>query len=374
MTRTDQGVVFVPGVLPAEEVDVDVVEQRKDYARARLRDVLTPSPDRRDPSCPNFETVGCCEWDYIRPQRQVELKESILRESLLRLGGVEWEGPIEHISSPEAGYRLRAAFKVHDGELCFLARASRRPVVVRECKSLMPALNGFLGAAHQVIGKPEMAGTDLVRAIASPDTNQVDAVFHTGRARVRWLDRSPVTRVLGLQYRLRPDYFFQPNRFLLDAFMSAVARAAGSGELALDLFCGSGFFSLPLAGRYNRVIGVERRSVANARWNARRNRIRNVEFVKAPVWTYLKKAKARPDTVVLNPPRTGAGKAVIRAASELEPGRIVYISCDPTTFAPEARLLLDGRYRLKALGCLDQFPNTHHIETIALFESVSLLE
>lgn len=370
MARTDEGVIFVEKVLPGELVEVEIVDKKKDYANARLVEVLEAAPERRPPVCPNFETVGCCDWNHITYERQLEIKESIIRESLSRLGRIDWERPIERVTGPEREYRMRATFRVENQRLGFVEEKTNRVVPLTECAAMMPALNQFVRDATQALTRPELNGTETVRAIVSPESGEVAATFHRGRERASWTKRLPVTQVMGMEYRLRPDSFFQPNRFLLEPILSEVLRASGNSKLVLDLFCGSAFFSLPLARTASKVIGVDRRSAANAKWNARHNQIENVEFVKSSAWAFLMKRRIRPDTVVLNPPRTGAGKNIVKKVASLEPSKIVYVSCNPTTFATETRLLLDNSYQLSSFKFIDQFPNTHHIETIASFERI----
>src|SRR5437660_7518592 len=120
LARTSQGVVFVPKTAPGDIVEVEVVEQRKDYATARLRNIIEPSSDRRTPACPNFETVGCCHWDHIRYERQLEYKKTIVRESLSRLAKLSYEDEIRTISGPDRAYRLRANFHLRNGSLGFV--------------------------------------------------------------------------------------------------------------------------------------------------------------------------------------------------------------------------------------------------------------
>ncbi len=372
LARTDGGVVFVGRVLPGELVDVEVVDRKKDYARARLEAVVEPCEDRREPLCPNFATAGCCGWSHIAYARQIALKESIVREALRRHGKVEWDAAIDTVTGPEREYRIRARFHVVDGDpgprLGFLEEGTRHVVPVTGCAALAPELNRFIAEANASLSERPLRGADEVRAVASPDTGQVGASFHRGRERVSWNRRDPRTRVRGIEYRLRADGFFQPNRFLLEPMMAAVADAVADAKTVLDLFCGGAFFSLPVARAGANVTGVDRRSVANASWNARHNEIRGVEFVKAPAWAYLRKTRAAPDAVILDPPRPGAGKNVVRRVAALSPARVVYVSCNPTTFAPEARILIDSGYRLASLRFVDQFPGTPHIETIAVFE------
>ncbi len=369
MARTEDGVVFVPKVLPGELVEVEIVDRKKDYFNAKIIDIVTPSADRREPECPNFETVGCCGWDHIRYKSQLDLKESIIRESLARGGGIDWKEPIETVTGPEREYRLRAAFQVRDGRLGFFREGTHDVVPIERCKALVPVLNEFISKAAAALEGPDLAGTETVRAIAAPDGNTVSAVFERGRERAPWKGPKPMARIRGIDYQLRPASFFQPNRFLLEPIVAEVVKACQGGRRTLDLFCGSAFFTLQLARECGEVIGVDRRSVRNAEWNAQHNRIGNVRFVKSSAWAFLMRNPRPADRIVLDPPRSGCGKNIIRKVAAMSPKRIVYVSCNPTTFAPEARVLLDSGYRLSELRFLDQFPNTPHIETIAVFDS-----
>lgn len=338
MVRTEHGVVFVPKTLPGEVAEVQIVERKKDYAVGKVVEIVARSADRREPVCPNYETVGCCHWQHIAYEKQVEFKETILRESLERLGKIRWDGPINKIVGPDRNYRLRATFHVKDGKLGFVEESTNKVVPIRECSALAPELNRFLQEASPI--------TTLKRV------NVVATPFAT---------------VHGLRYRLNPKTFFQSNRFLLDAFVSEVLRVSASPRFILDLYCGSGFFSLPLARVAERVIGVDRIPPRDARENARRNRIPNVEFVRADVDQFLSRCALRPEVVLLNPPRSGAGRRNIERIVKFKPERIVYVSCNPTTFAPEAAMLGVKGYELRRLTLLDQFPHTYHIETIAMF-------
>ena len=368
MARTDEGVVFVGRTIPGELVEAEIVDRKKDYAHTRLIEVLEPSEDRREPSCPNFETVGCCGWDHIAYEKQLVLKEEIVGESLARLGKIEWSEPMGRIHGPEREYRLRASFHVSDRQLGFMKEGTNDVVAIDRCAALMPELNSFISEASEALSQPGLDGTDTVRAVASPENGEVAATFLRGRERARWTERNPTTTVGGLEFRLNPDSFFQPNRFLLEQIVSAVIDAAGSPRITLDLFCGSGFVSLPLAKLSSRLVGVDRRSIRTAEWNARRNRIADAEFIKASAWSFLANSDIRPDLVVLDPPRTGAGRSVARRVATLNPVRIIYLSCNPTTFAPEARLLLEAGYGLSSITFIDQFPNSHHIEILGLFQ------
>ena len=142
LARTERGIVFVPRTAAGDVVEADLIESKKDYATARVTKILEPSPDRQAPFCPNYETEGCCHWQHIAYSKQLDYKESILRESLKRLGRVEFNNEIHRITGPDRNYRLRATFHVMDGRLGFVNGP------IRQCASLVPELNQFIPTVH----------------------------------------------------------------------------------------------------------------------------------------------------------------------------------------------------------------------------------
>lgn len=368
MARTDEGVVFVPRTIPGELIEAKIVERRKDYAYGELIDVIEKSKYRRKPSCPNFETVGCCDWNHIAYEQQLHFKQEIIVESLVRLGKIEWPQDISVLYGQEDKYRLRASFHVINQRLGFMRKGTNDVVPISRCVALMPTLNNFLKEANEALVNPEFDGTEVVQAIVSPKTGDIAATFCRGKERAIWADQTLTTTVCGIEFELVPNLFFQPNQFLLEQVMSSVVNLSNPVNLTMDLFCGSGFFSLPLAKLSSRVVGVDRRSTRIAIKNAQRNQVTNIEFIKASVSQFLAHSNLRPDLVILDPPRSGAGHNIVRKIAALSPEKIVYISCNPTTFAPEASLFIEGGYTLSSLKFIDQFPHSHHIETIGLFQ------
>jgi len=343
LARTSQGVVFVPRTAPGDVVEATIIEQKKDYAVASIAELLEPSPDRQETWCPNYTTAGCCHWQHIRYERQLDIKEDIIRESLARLGRIKWTGPIQRISGPDRHYRMRATFHITtQGELGFVRQRSHTVVPITECAALAPELNNFL------------------RGTRGP--------FHTKEVTVV---SASLIDVAGMRYRLEPETFFQANRFLLEPFVAEVLFQAGpTPGRVLDLYCGSGFFSLHLARLASEVLAIESnaRAVRQARENARLNRVLNVKFLREEVASILQGTDFKPGVVVLNPPRTGAGiKNAVRIAG-MRPERIVYVSCNPTTFARETAAFASEGYQLQRITMVDQFPNTYHIELVGLFE------
>jgi 23S rRNA (uracil1939-C5)-methyltransferase len=398
LARTERGVVFVPRTAPGDVVEIEVTQQKKDYATARVLKLIESSPDRQNPSCPNYQTAGCCHWQHIRYERQVDHKESIIRETLKRLAHLEFPEPIRRVTGSDCGYRMRATFHVRSGRLGFVRENSNEVVPIRECSALMPELNNFIPAANAIINSAQFERLEQVEVAAAPHAiaatlrfpaeaqnsgweqlrdrffaipGLAALTFVSGSRRLRYQKQSQFIDAHGYKYELSSDSFFQANRFLLDGFIDEVLLQSGTTPAdVLELFCGSGFFSIPLAAANRQLIGVESNpaAVRQARDNAKMNGVWNTEFAIGQVDTTLAAADVHPGLIVLNPPRVGAGPTVAERIATMKAPRIVYVSCNPTTFGREAVILVRSGYRLKRVTMVDQFPNTYHIELVALFE------
>ena len=361
LARTDQGVLFVPRTAPGDVVEVEIYDRKKDYSSARVTSVIQPSPDRQTTDCPNYDTAGCCHWQHIRYDRQLQIKEAILRETLRRAGRIAWDGPIRVISGPDRNYRLRATFHVRNRRVGFVQERGNTVIPIVECISLVPELNAFIPEANRLLASFDEV--EEVRVVSGP------AVAATFDGRSNGME-NPRIRVNDFVFDMHPDAFFQSNRFLLQQFMNEVLDQAGAmPKYVLDLFCGSGFFSIPIAKRAIELLGVEssRIAVREGRLNADLNAIENVQFVEREVENALKDAEVKPDLLLLNPPRIGCGKPTAQLIAKMMVPRMVYVSCNPSTFAPEASVFLKQGYKLERITMIDQFPNTYHIEMIAAF-------
>jgi 23S rRNA (uracil1939-C5)-methyltransferase len=360
LARTDQGVVFVPRTSPGDVVDVEIVAQKKDYATGRIIEVLEPSPDRQEPYCPNYATAGCCHWQHIRYDRQVDYKEGILRETLRRVGHFEWNNAIERLTGPDRNYRLRATFHVTNGRLGFIRENTNVIVPIRSCSSLVSELNDFIGTV-------DPGPAQEVHAISAPE---VVSSFVLDGGIIQRSGRATM-HINNVQYLVTADTFFQANRFLLAAMVNEVLQQAGSSPgNVLDLYAGVGFFSIPVARVAKEVIAIEssRTAVRLAQENARINQTWQLRSVEGQVDATLRAAGLHPNVVILDPPRTGCGVETANQIAGLKPNRIVYVSCNPATFAREAAAFIAKGYELRRVALVDQFPNTYHIELIALFE------
>jgi 23S rRNA (uracil1939-C5)-methyltransferase len=401
--------IFVADALPGERVEIALRKRRRKLQEADLVRVLEASPSRVQPKCPYFGRCGGCALQHLEHAAQVAFKQQAVAETLKRIGGVEpvtWLAPV--MSQPWH-YRRRARLGVK-----YVAAKSRVLVGFREraapyitdmlgCPVLMPPVDGLLGELAELIERSsvrerlpqiEVAVADGVvalvfRVLAEPSVADTESFREFGarfRLDMYWqrggpgtivpLDRArPMTYELrehGLTFEFLPTDFVQVNAGINAELVSTALRLADvqPTDRVLDLFCGLGNFSLPLARRADALLGVEGDAglVARAVRNSARNGIGNARFVTAdlmaPGWSFYREPW---DVVVLDPPRTGAEGPV----TELESSgvrRIVYVSCHPATLARDARVLVEKHgFTLQTARVFDMFPHTHHIEALALF-------
>lgn len=400
---------FVSGALAGEQVEARVLNAHGKIVEARCERVLAASPLRRPAPCPHFGTCGGCSVQHLPYDQQLALKQRLLTEQLSRVAGVEpqeWAAPL---SGPELGYRRRARLavrwdhKTRHLAVGFRAAASQDIVDITQCQVLVPALQpvierlpallrGF--SKPQALGHVELyAGTALallLRHTAPLADNDLAALqaFCTDLQLQLWLqgegDPAPMQTgqtlgfalaPWGLELTYRPGDFVQVNAAVNDAMIAQALEwlAPEPGERVLDLFCGLGNFALPLAQRSREVIAVEGVApmVKRAADNAASNNLHNTGFFQADLSQPLGSAEWAGEgfsAVLLDPPRDGAFE-VVRTIRALGAQRLVYVSCNPATLARDTVELLRQGYRLKRAGILDMFPQTAHVEAMALFEA-----
>lgn len=389
--RYEGKVIFVPYAIPDEEALVEITEDKGSYARARLVEVLSPSPHRVDPPCPHFgpERCGGCQWQHIAYPAQLEFKAAVVRDQLARLGRLP-DVPVKP-TIPSASpwhYRNHVQFTVdNDGRLGFVATDGRRVEPTQKCYLLHPLLEELLAALDL-----ELPGLTRLSLRAGVNTGDQMLIFETQDDEppaletdlplscvlllsegipVNLIGNNYITEVVaGRRFRISATSFFQVNTAAAEELVRLVAEylAPVGYETLLDAYCGVGTFALTLADKVGQVIGVEEAAgaVEDARVNA--GGVDNVEFIEGRVETVLPQLDRRIDLVVLDPPRQGCRPEAMTALIELAPRRIVYVSCDPATLARDARKLAEGGYQLVEVQPVDMFPQTYHIENVALFE------
>jgi 23S rRNA (uracil1939-C5)-methyltransferase len=375
--RADGRVVLVPNVLPGERVLVEPTTQKGGLLRARVAEMWASSESRVEPGCQYFGRCGGCHYQHAGYELQLEVKRSILRETLLRVGKIEAPEQIASISGEPWGYRNRAQFHVHNRRIGYLEAGSHRLCPITHCPISSPRVNEALGALIGMMRDGRwpnfLRSIEVFTNETETQLNVLESERPVAKRFFEWCAETIPGFVAGLldysaagfSYRAASGSFFQVNRFLIDELVRAAIGEA-TGASALDLYAGVGLFSLPLARRFSHVTSVESGATAvrDLRFNAGRAGS-PVEIVQSATEDFLKELKAPPDFVLADPPRTGLGKAVVARLAELKPPRITIVSCDPATLARDLPGLLEAGYRIERLTLADLFPQTFHIETVA---------
>jgi 23S rRNA (uracil1939-C5)-methyltransferase len=365
--------VFTPLAAPGDFARIRIVECERNYARGVIEALLDPSPLRRTPPCQYFGACGGCQLQHLDYPAQLEAKVSFVRESLRRIGAIEWDEEIRMRSSEEFGYRSRAEIKVARDEngrarIGYFRSGSREVCEVESCPILAPAANRELQRLH---AESSLVPNDATRVYLTAGDDEVivtPANGEDGRAAEFDSMGTAHQRIAGINYGFGVRSFFQGNRLLVeDLIKEAVGEV--SGGFAVDLYAGVGLFSLQLAKTFEQVCAVEGNKTAanHGVENARLNGLNNVRYepISVEAWLKYKSAEVpRPDFALLDPPRAGAGVQVIERLAAMAPPALTYVSCDPATLARDLRLLVDYGYRIDSITALDMFPQTFHVETV----------
>jgi 23S rRNA (uracil1939-C5)-methyltransferase len=404
LARHEGQVVFVPRAIPGDLVRARVESVTPGYVRALAETVVRSAPERRPSPCPLFVRCGGCAYQDVDYAAQLRIKEAVLRESLTR-AGVRWEGDVPLVASPEQGWRTRATLHLEEVEgalrLGLHEEGSHRVVDLEVCLQLSPAMNQVARALraglearradarriHDVEIVESTDGGKLVACLETdlpvpqavslapvaddvPGLTGLGVMASGGRGR-RYLnlrgDPHVEATVRGLHLRSHVRSFFQGHRFLLDDLVSAVVEMTPAGGAVLDLYAGVGLFALALADRAERVLGAELNHIAveDARANIETNGKSNVRVRQGDVADALASWPAEAgERVILDPPRTGAGAAVVRTVAERRPACVVYVSCDPPTLGRDLAVFAKHGYSPDSVRAFDLFPDTFHLETV----------
>jgi 23S rRNA (uracil1939-C5)-methyltransferase len=392
--------VLVPRVLPGERAEVEEVRTQKGVVHARPLRIIEPSRERAEPLCPYFGRCGGCQYQHLTLASQLTTKPEILRETLRRLGKVNWEAPIPVHASPAWNYRNQAQLKAGKSEdgspaLGFFAAESNRLIPIDSCPILSPRLNVLLGEFRSQPWAEALGHCREVELLADDRDEKVMLTLRGGwkAQEARALAQRCLAELAGVvtvaiepgaslqvfgephlnyrvgdwTYQVSPTAFFQSQRFLLPEFVAGVVGEE-TGVVAIDLFAGVGLFTLPLALRFEQVIAVEShpQAAVDLAANARAATGLNIRAIAETADDFLRRcAQAEPDLVVMDPPRVGAGVATLKMLLALKPKRLHYVSCSPPTLARDLGFLLQQGYRLDAVEMFDFFPQTYHIESLA---------
>lgn len=412
VARRDGYVVFVAGALPGDRVRAEVTKAKRGYAEASTREVLQESPDRVPPRCDHGgEPCPGAPWQGLAYEEQLRHKQAQVEDSLVRLGGLEGFQlePIEPaVECWRYRNKLEYSFGERDGELVLGFHARGRWDLIVDAEDCQLASQRNNARRNELRDWARSAGLPaydrrsqqgILRNLVIREgrrTGQLQSRLVTSPAEI---PRPPVDlhtivegpgdgsdgptgaigseflgeQLGGLRFRISHRAFFQTNTEMAERLYAIAAEMAAltGAERVFDLFCGIGTLGLSLAGRAAEVWGIEivEEAIADAEENARLNGIENARFRTGDARKEIRPLLAeggRPDVVVVDPPRAGLSKKVVRRLIECEAPRIVYVSCNPTTLAPNAAQLAEAGYRLRRVKPVDMFPQTPHIECVAL--------
>jgi tRNA/tmRNA/rRNA uracil-C5-methylase (TrmA/RlmC/RlmD family) len=347
--RVDEFVVFVPFVIIGETVEAEITEVKKNFARAKLLRVVTPSPERVTPGCQYFGACGGCQYQHLDYPAQLRVKQKQIADLFERVGKISREvvAPVLPCPAPY-GYRNRIMIRSQwNGpakklEIGFIRTDNKFVESITECKIAEPALNDQI--THVRANPPPKGGIKVV------------------------------LRVQPENWIVPADSFFQNNFFLLPKLVETVRdflKAGGSRHL-IDLYCGVGFFGIEAADVVESFVGVEydKLAITAARQNAAARNINNGEFIAAKVEeilpVLLEKYSAKKTSVILDPPRKGCWPETLELLRKTKPAQVIYVSCHPATMARDLNILCaDGVFELARVQPLDMFPQTQHVECVA---------
>lgn len=413
VAHIDGKAVFIDAALPGEEVDFLYTEIRRDFAEGRVLNILTASENRVEAGCRHYDICGGCSFQHVDSAAQIQIKQDLLAEQFKRIGKVAIPVLWEPLTGPHWGYRRKARMGVkyvakkdrvlvgfREKRQTFLAELDTCPVMhpvvgtklielgnmIKELsiREKIPQIEVAIGdnrciLAIRTLEPPTPQDQDRMRSFAKAN-NLTICIQPKGPDTIKPLDGE--TEVIptyalpdyGIEFLFRPAMFtqvnYEINRQMVDRVLQTLQLT--KDDTVLDLFCGLGNFTLPIARYAGRVVGIEgdQPLVNHAKENARHNSIENVEFYSADLTKDIGDqpwAKRKYNKIMLDPSRAGAAD-VLPYFKQWQPTQVVYVSCNPSTLARDAGILVnDLGYRLVKAGVMDMFPQTAHVESIALF-------
>lgn len=398
-------VIFVPATVPGDQVMIHSINDRKGYLEATHTEVVVRSPDRCAAPCPIYGTCGGCDFQHMNYRRQLTSKQEILEDALRRIGKLQELPPIRVVDSPHEHYRNRLQIKIPSAgsNWGFYQAASHQIVGTDQClivakhvwrcvQALQSALRGLPNIEAALKGVELWSGDDnsfLIDLQCREETFAPELISAQRHAALEWLQPTSSLSLLlpsgrrvlvfgsgyihykvgPWKYRIRNGSFFQVNQFLLNQLLEAAVEGT-SGNRAMDLCCGSGFFTLPLTARFASVTAVEMNSpsIEDLQANLAAHQISNCRIFHQDLNAFFAEHAASlsaPDLMLLDPPLTGLPREALLRAAKLAPSQLIYVSCDPATLARDLKIFIAHQYQLTALTLLDLFPQTHHLETVA---------
>jgi len=356
--------VFVPLAVAGDTLAVELRQLKGRTAFAAILKILTPSTERVDPPCEYFGECGGCDFQQMDYAAQLAAKVGIIEDCLTRIAHIEFEGEIRVVPCERPlNYRLRTQFHAESAShsLGFFRRQSHEIIDIDNCLVLTEPMNRTLaGLKENLDSHAAEEGVSNIEAAAVRDGQSIysESFFEP--------TKEISVGAGGERFFFSALSFFQANEPMLETLITEVTGNE-SGKTAIDFYCGAGLFSIPLARKFETVVGVE--SSPAAVGFARKNRdvatLGNLEFFDGRVRDFLKHPQTEPaDLVLVDPPRSGVKGKILKKIAGLCEKRFVYVSCNPSTLARDLGQLVELGFELESISAVDLFPQTHHVETI----------
>lgn len=382
LSRHEGRVVLTPFVLPGETVRIAVEREKKDVIEGRPMEILERAEARTAARCRVFGRCGGCHYQHALYDEQVEMKKSVLREVLQRIGKLTPPEKIATVAGEPWGYRNRIQLHIEGQRVGYREAGSRRVVDTSECPVSSPKLNEALRALRRMVRSHRFPRfVQSIELFSNERDVQINVMDTEGGQRVArgffdWCEAEipgaatgPIEyETNGFKFRVHFKSFFQVNRFLMEDLVRT-ALGTATGRTAVELYAGVGLFSLPLADRFERVEAVEsvKAATEDLEFNSRRAR-KTIAWKRANAEEALRERQETPDLVLADPPRAGLGPMVIKELLRLKPPAVRIVSCDPATLARDLQGLYAGGYRIADMTLIDMFPHTFHLETVTGLE------
>jgi len=387
----DNRAVFVPFGLPGERVHIRLTEERKNFARGEIIEILEPSKDRIQPRCKHFGECGGCHYQNLPYEKQLTAKIEILIDQLKRIGKIENPLIKPMVASPNSwNYRNHVQFSLDkDGKLGYvfpLPMGEGGVRAITECHMPESLINDFwpqleFESETQIDRVSIRAGVDddllIVLESESPEPPELEIeagisiahVYEENTVVIAGNDHI-VIRVLDRDFKVSATSFFQVNTAMAEKMVQHLITylPVSPSTTLLDVYCGVGLFSAFFAAKGGRVIGIESSESSCEDFTVNLDEFDNVELYEGFAEEILQHLEIQPDIILVDPPRAGLDKQVIDGILNLNPQMIAYVSCDPSTLARDAARLINGGYKLREVTPFDLFPQTYHIESISIFE------
>ena len=402
VARINGKATFIPFSIPGETVSIRITEEKKNYQRAELENIIRSSPDRKEPPCPYYYKCGGCSYQHVDYQLQLNLKRQVVEETLKRIGGIEVEvNPTIGMENP---WRYRNKVEWHTGiesgqpRLGFYTSNSKSLIDIDNCLLIsteMRAYSCYLNQHWQELRIPENCeiilrhsscgqlmiifngtGTSEIDFAQMLNDHEAASVYSIDQnvTRLHYGDTRLEEKLGDITFELSPLSFFQVNHSQTEKMLEIVKDFAQlrRSDTVLDAYCGTGSIALSLAQNVKKVVGVEsfKSAIKDAKRSAFINNISNCKFVKGACEEIVPILEENFNVIILDPPRNGCKKELIQAVINKSPRSIIYVSCNPSTLARDLALFKDTDYTVEKVQPIDMFPQTHHVECVVLMSRV----